>query len=100
LDIYHREFFEKHQGERSFDKDATAITENRRMVRNRLSVSLTYHSSGKVDKFDWQLYTPSEILGLMKVLGFQRVITCTDFDETKPPSRNSPRVQYVLEKAV
>jgi len=99
LDIYHQEFFDKHQGERQFEKEGVLITENKLVNGNRLSVTLTYNPHGKTDKFDWQLYTPTELIESLKAFDLQCVVACTNFDETRPPSANNPRVQYVFEKA-
>lgn len=98
LDIYHREFFEEHQGERHFERDGVQITENKSMTESRLRVALMYHSFGREDVFEWQLYYPDELIELMKGFGFYCVIACTEFDEAKPASKDNPRVQYVFQK--
>ena len=70
------------------------------MVGTRLHVSLAYASNDTVDEFDWQLFTPTELMELLEMRGLQCLVACTDFDETKPASANSPRVQYIFEKAI
>lgn len=57
LDLYNRQFFERHQGTRSFVKNGVRVNECKSMTDNRLTVSLTY-GDGAADTFDWQLYTP------------------------------------------
>ena len=100
LDIYHRGFFSSNQGERQFEKDGIAITETKRMTGNRLTVTLKYDVLNKTDIFDWQLYTPEEIIALLKIFGLKCVLACTGLDEKQTPSESSPRVQYVFEKMV
>ena len=100
LDIYHRDFFNKNQGERQFEKDGISIIENKLMSGNRLTVTLVYDALNKTDIFDWQLYTPEEIIELLKIFGLKCVLACTGFDEKQTPSESSPRVQYVFEKMV
>lgn len=99
LDIYHREFFEAHQGKRHFERDGIQITENKSMTGNRLRVALTYHSIDREDVFEWQLYYPDELIELMKTFGFRCLVACTEFDEAKPASKDSPRAQYVFQRA-
>lgn len=100
LDIYHRDFFSKNQGERQFEKDGISITETKLMIGNRLTVTLVYGALNRTDIFDWQLNTPEEIIELLKISGLKCVLACTGFDEKQTPSDRSPRVQYVFEKMV
>jgi SAM-dependent methyltransferase len=100
LDIYHRDFFSNNQGKRQFEKDGISITETKLMIGNRLTVTLVYDTLNKTDRFDWQLYTPKEIIELLKSSGLEYALACTGFDEKQIPSENSPRVQYVFEKVV
>lgn len=98
LDIYHRSFFERHQGTRSFVKEGVLITESKYMTGNRLTVNLVYGDGEPTDTFDWRLYTPDELSELAEAVGFRCVVVCTGFDEEKPPSPANPRMQFVLEK--
>lgn len=98
LDIYHREFFERHQGERHFERGGVQIIESKSMLGNRLRVRLAYQSLGREDVFEWQLYYPDELIELIKGFGLQCVVACTEFDEAKPASKDSPRVQYVFQR--
>jgi SAM-dependent methyltransferase len=98
LDIYHRRFFGEHQGIRSFKKGNLAITEKKSMDGNRLTVQLDYGPGYESDLFEWQLYTPDEICRLVEDLGFVCLAICTDFDEKRPASASSPRMQIVFEK--
>ena len=39
-----------------------------------------------------------KVVELAKLYGFHLLHTCTNFMESMPPSRDHPRVQYVMEK--
>jgi SAM-dependent methyltransferase len=98
LDIYHRGFFERNQGARSFERGGASVTETKRMDGNRLTVRLDYESRAEADVFEWQLFTPEEIGGLAEPCGFAMLIACTGFDEAMPASAEQPRMQLVIEK--
>lgn len=100
LDIYNREFFERNEGVRSCEKEGVSVTEDKRMAGARLQVTLSYNDGASSDRFDWQLYTAPEMAELLGDLGFREVIACTDFDESRPPSSDKPRMQLVFEKQV
>lgn len=98
LDIYHRGFFEKHQGLRTFETSGLNITETKYMSDNRLMVKLDYDNIYEPDSFEWQLYTPDEIRELAQEMGLTCLIICTNFDEQQEATDNSPRMQIVFEK--
>lgn len=98
LDIYHRDFFEKHQGSRTFEKSGLNITETKAMSGDRLKVTLDYGNAYEPDSFEWQLYTPAEIRGLAQEVGLSCLIVCTDFDKQQEATGNRPRMQTVFEK--
>ena len=98
LDIYHRGFFEKHQGVRNFEKSGLIITETKSISDNRLTVNLSYGSGYEPDKFDWQVYKPDEIENLGDEVGLRCLIICTDFNEQQEAADDNPRMQIVFEK--
>jgi SAM-dependent methyltransferase len=98
LDIYHRGFFERNQGARSFERGGAAVTETKRMDGDRLTVRLDYQPSGEADEFEWQLFTPESIRALAKLCGLTMLSVCAGFDETLPASAEQPRMQLVFER--
>jgi SAM-dependent methyltransferase len=98
LDIYHRDFFERNQGIRSFERGGAAVSETKRMDGDRLIVRLDYMARGETDEFEWQLFRPEEIRALAEQSGFTLLNVCTGFDETLPASAEQPRMQLVFEK--
>jgi len=97
LDIYHRLFFDEHQGIREFKRHGVEIREETTMHGSRLSVELTYdrHAS---ECFEWQLFTPQEISELARRCGLMPLLTCTNFDREQAASPDSPRMQVVFER--
>lgn len=98
LDIYHRSFFVRQQGVRSFERGGESVVEIKQMHGSRLMVQLDYPRRGGRDQFEWHLYTPDEIGALAEAVGLHSVRCCTGFDEQLAPSANHPRMQLVWEK--
>ncbi len=94
VDVYHRTFFETHQGER----DNRGVRD-RKVVRDaRLYGELEY-DDGTRDVYEMQLFTPDELAAAAARHGFDELLACTEFDERQPPVPNKPRVQLVFARA-
>jgi SAM-dependent methyltransferase len=98
LDVYHREFFEAHQGTYQFERNGLAITSTQLMVGPRYRVRLDYGPDHAQDTFEWQLYTPIELQALTASLGFSWLLACTNFDPQQLATPQAPRMQVVLQK--
>ncbi len=98
LDIYHRDFFEQHQGTQAFERDGLRVTESKRMTGNRLTVELDYGDGRGADTFEWHLYTPNAIVALADQCDLACLVACSRFAEERPPSSNDPRMQFVFER--
>lgn len=99
MDLYHRAFFERNQGERASKRGGVDVVERRTVRDGRLSVELVYRPSGGGDRFDWQLFTPREMRELAGACGLRVAHACSGFDLARAPSEEVPRVQYVLRRA-
>lgn len=97
LDLWNPEFFAAHQGERDFDLPDGLVRETKRVEGGRLFVHLAYPDR-EHDDFEWQLFTPSEMLSLADSLGLALIVSCTDFDSAVRPCASKPRIQFVLER--
>ena len=71
------------------------VTEEKEMAGPRLQVTLTYNEGESVDRFDWHLYTVSELSELLAGFGFSELVACSDYDEDIAPSPLKPRMQLV-----
>jgi SAM-dependent methyltransferase len=97
LDLWNREFFEAHQGERDLEMPAGVVRENKRMNEGRLLVHLVY-PDGIEEDFEWQLFTVTEMQALAESIGLRLIVACSDFDSSTPPEVDNPRIQFVLER--
>jgi hypothetical protein len=98
LDVYHRSFFERHQGAREFERNGEPIRETKRMRGSRLHVRLEYGLSGATDRFSWELFTPDELVARARDVGLRALLACSGFDEARAPTPDTPRMQLVLER--
>ena len=98
LDLYHRDFFAAHQGDRARADQGRTIVERKTLAGDRLTVRLEYGPDVPPDVFEWQVYTPDEICALAAVIGFRPLVVCREFDERRPASATVPRMQLVFER--
>jgi SAM-dependent methyltransferase len=98
LDVYHRGFFERHQGTRTMAGPGSTTRERKYMDGQRLIVELDYGSGGEADRFEWRLYTPDELGLLATELGYRCLLICSGFDEALPATASSPRMQLVFQR--
>lgn len=97
LDLWHAEFFAKHEGEREFQLPGGTVRELKRVENGRLFVHLDY-PDGAEENFEWQLFTTAEMNSLAALAGLNLIHACTDFDLAVDPSPAKPRIQFVLER--
>jgi len=98
LDIYHRDFFERNQGTRRFERDSRAISETKRMDGDRLTVTLDYGPDLPTDSYAWQLFSPDAMAELAQQYGFAQLLACAGFDPATPASAEAARMQLVFER--
>jgi SAM-dependent methyltransferase len=98
LDIYHREYFEKHQGTRQLKRLDREIKVTNVMEGKRLRARLGYGNGNKEDLFEWHLYTPEEIRQLAGEFGLRCLVMCTEYDEERGVTLEKPRMNFVFER--
>jgi len=98
LDLWHREFFEAHQGKQDLEMPAGVVRETKKVSDGRLFVHLRYPDGGEED-FEWQLFTGTEMPALAESAGLTVIVACTDFHRSTTPQLENPRVQFVLERS-
>lgn len=96
LDLYNRDFFVTREGERTTSQQAVEIVTRQHLDGDRLIVELEYRDRAEREAFDWQVFTPDTITALASSAGLDRVLACTSFDESQPPSPDTPRMQLVF----
>ncbi len=98
LDLWNHEFFAAHQGERELKMASGVVQETKRLNGERLCVQLDY-PDGAHEEFEWQLFSPAQMIALAQSVGLTLLLSCTDFDITITPSHAKPRIQFVLERS-
>jgi SAM-dependent methyltransferase len=96
LDLWNREFFEAHQGERDLEMPAGVVRETKKVSDGRLFVDLTY-PNGAEEHFEWQLFSAAKMRSLAESVGLTVIIACTDFNPSTARQVENPRIQFVLE---
>ncbi len=97
LDLWSAEFFVAHQGRYDFETPRGVVRETKRAERDRLFVRLDY-PDGSQDNFEWQLFSPQQMISMAESVGLRQLFACTDFDEAMPLSPKNPRVQFLFER--
>jgi len=97
LDLWSAEFFLAHQGRYEFKTPGGVVRETKRVEEDRLLVYLDY-PDGTEDNFEWQLFSPAQMISMAESVGLRQLLACTDFDETTSPCPTNPRVQFVFER--
>jgi SAM-dependent methyltransferase len=100
MDVYHRDFFEANQGERRFERGGIQVVETKRMVGARLFARLDYPDADRAaDQFEWQLYTPQELIDHATGAGLAPVLVCSGFEPEVAASPRVPRFQVVFARS-
>jgi hypothetical protein len=97
LDLWSAEFFVAHQGRYEFETPGGVVRETKRVEEDRLFLYLDYPVGGE-DNFEWQLFSPAQMISMAESVGLRQLLACTDFDEATPPSPSNPRIQFLFER--
>jgi SAM-dependent methyltransferase len=97
LDLWNQDFFATHQRERELETASGVVRESKHLNGDRLRVQLDY-PDGAHEEFEWQLFSPAQMISLAQSVGLALLLSCTDFDMTNPTSPAKPRIQFLLER--
>jgi len=97
LDLWNQDFFATHQRERELKMPGGVVRESKRIAGDRLFAHLDY-PDGDHEQFEWQLFSPAQMISLAQSVGLALLLSCTDFDMTIPASPAKPRIQFLLER--
>jgi SAM-dependent methyltransferase len=101
VDMYNRDYFQRHEGTRRQSIDGVTIESSGFMKGNRWHSILVYSDpSGRrdADHMEWQIFTADEFSAFAAECGFTTRLVCTWSDEDQAVSTESARMQIVLEK--
>jgi Methyltransferase domain len=97
LDLWNPQFFETHDGERDLPSACGAVRETKQVRNGRLFVELEY-PDGAADAFEWQLFSPAQVMALAVSVDLALTVACTDFHMTTEIDPAKPKIQFVLER--
>ena len=95
LDLWNPEFFATHQGTRELELPSGIVRERKHVEKGRLFVHLDYPDGGE-DDFEWELFSPAQMQSLAQPSGLAVIVTCSNFNATREPNPDNPRIQLVL----
>lgn len=98
LDLWNRDFFLAHQGERQLKTPRGIIREDKRVDGDRLLVKLVY-PEGASENFEWQLFTPAQMEEFVEPVGLALLTSCINFGTHEAPTLVGPRMQFILQRA-
>jgi len=98
LDVFHRGFFERHTGRRERTVGHDNVIEIRRIHGNRELVTIDFGEGRGLERFEWRLYLPEELIEDARRAGLHCVSTCARFDELIPATDAEPTMQFLFER--
>lgn len=97
LDVFHADYFRRHQGPRSKLPNGVTLLEDR-VVGDRLQSRMRY-DDGTEEAMDFEIFTPEQLIERAGGAGFRLVESCCWWDRRRPPDPGQPRFQLTLEHA-
>lgn len=97
LDIYNKDFFADKMGERQIMAGGRKVKEVKTLEGDRLHVSLIYEDDRR-EEFDWQLFNPTTARKFLEQAGYKVRGLYSEFDSSKTPSSDFPRMQLVAHR--
>ena len=98
LDLFHRSYFERHQGRISPTRDPRCVAITNSMDGSRLRSRIDY-ANGFDETMEFELFTPDEIGARASPLGLELIEACCWWDSDRPPSVDEQRFQVTFERA-
>lgn len=98
LDIYNADAVVTLPPETTEQRAGRTIHTRRSMKDRRLTIELEYSDVAIVDKHDWEVFTPDQIVQLAADVDLNVLLTCAWFDETIRPGSEHLRMQLLFER--
>jgi SAM-dependent methyltransferase len=96
IDVFHADYFGRHQGPRSRLPNGVSLLEDR-VVGDRLHSRIRY-DDGAEETMDFEIFTPEQLAERAGSAGFRLVESCCWWDRQLPPDPKHPRFQLTLER--
>lgn len=98
IDVFHRGYFERHQGRRERTAGPNKVIETRQVEGKRELVTLDFGEGRGMERFEWRLYLPEELIEDARRAGLACISTCARYDELIPASDAEPTMQFLFER--
>lgn len=96
LDVFHAEYFRRHQGQRTTLPKGVSRLEDR-VVGDRLLSRIEY-ADGMEDIMDFEIFSPEQLMARAGGAGFRLIEACCWWARDRPPDPKQSRFQLVLER--
>lgn len=97
FDVYNRDHMERLPPSERGTRAGVEFETTRRWDGRRLRVTIDYDRGGR-DEIEWRLYTPDELERMCTSAGFEPLVRCAWFDESRAPGADHARMQLVVEQ--
>jgi len=97
LDLFHREYFEQHQGRLAPTRDPRCLSITNTMNGSRLTSDIEY-TDGVTETMEFELFSPADIEKRAEPFGLEAIEACCWWDRERPPTSVEQRFQVTLER--
>ncbi len=98
LDVYHRDALATLPTVANEYRRGREVRTTRTLEGRRFRVRLSYSDSDDRDEFEWQVFTPGELVTEAASVGLSSRVACAWFDEDIAPSTDHVRMQLLFER--
>ncbi|MGH2900742.1 MAG: class I SAM-dependent methyltransferase [Solirubrobacteraceae bacterium] len=98
FDVYNREHMEHLPPHERGTRAGVDFETTRHWDGRRRRVTIAYDRGGR-DEIEWRLYAPDEFELLSAQAGFEPLVRCAWFDESRTPSPEHTRMQFLVERS-
>lgn len=99
VDLYNRDYFAGLPDQELAERGGRRIRTRRSWKGLRHHIRLDYDDAPG-DEFEWRLYSPEEFSLACSWVGLDTELRCAWFDESRAPSAEHARMQFVLKRGV
>ena len=98
LDVYNRDGLPSLAARDLEVRHDREVLTRRSLADDRFRVAISYDGSGVRDEFEWQVFTPTELIKAAAGCELAPVLTCAWFDDQTPPGPEHVRMQLLLQR--
>jgi SAM-dependent methyltransferase len=99
LDVYNRDALPGLPAMETASREGREFVTRRSLVDRRYRVDISYAGSDVVDHFEWEAFTPAELIDAASTRGLSHLLTCAWFDPAMPAGPDHVRMQLLFERS-